>query len=599
MRRKELPPLDEDKILDAPPDISGDLLLDRGVGLRTGDSSRSRRTGGGGKAKILWTVIGFLLGVGVAGFLVWELNPQKTSSTPQVRTSRPILSYPVAGLKVERRALSEGQKTATTSSILTPGETVRVKYGKEHLRFLSLEREKGPWASLVAMFVDPPRVFLGEKVLKPGDDLTELMLPEKGLHYEIALRKEAGDAPLATFHVELEMTAEAWVARAKSLEDPGSQRKCLEQALSLDPGSVEVLLALGKLLWEQQDPIGAAEKFEEALKRSPNNKEAALALATLYYKSKPKRALEMYSLLAQIDPERKLEYWKKVAQLQERLGVSPVETYRKILSVNKNDSDAKEGLAQLYAKGVEEAQKAEKKGDLAKAIETMKHALELNPTKEGRAYLATLHNNLAYSLAKAGKFKEAIPHYEASLKLDESPVTLLNLADAYAKDRQDLKALKALERAWALKPKEQEVVRNILLLWAELLTAKKDFKAAISKLEELKGRFPNDPEIVKTLAIAYWHDKNLNKALELLKTVPAMMKSNSAKEKAEVHRLLGDLYRALGDQERDIKKRISRYDEALKEYKAGLALFKDKELEKRKEQLEAERLNLVKRSLRS
>jgi tetratricopeptide (TPR) repeat protein len=183
--------------------------------------------------------------------------------------------------------------------------------------------------------------------------------------------------------------------------------------------------------------------------------------------------------------------------------------------------------------------------------------------------------------------------------LDESPVTLLNLADAYAKDRQDLKALKALERAWALKPKEQEVVRNILLLWAELLTAKKDFKAAISKLEELKGRFPNDPEIVKTLAIAYWHDKNLNKALELLKTVPAMMKSNSAKEKAEVHRLLGDLYRALGDQERDIKKRISRYDEALKEYKAGLALFKDKELEKRKEQLEAERLNLVKRSLRS
>lgn len=599
MRRKELRPLDKDKILDAPPDISGDLLLEKGGSIRQGDSASSRGRGGGGKAKIFWIVIGFLLGVGIGGFLIWELAPERTPPTPQVRTSRSVLSYPVAGVKVEIRSLSEGNKALSKSSILTPGETVRIKYGKERLRFLSLEREKGPWASLVAMFVDPPRVFLGEKVLAPGDDLTELMLPEKGLHYEIALRKEEGDAALATFHVELEMTAQAWIARAKSLEDPGSQRKCLEQALSLDPGNVEVLLALGKLLWEQQDPIGAAEKFEEALKRSPKNREAALALATLYYKSKPKRALEMYSLLAQIEPEKRVEYWKKVAQLQERLGLSPVETYRKILSVNKNDSDAKAGLAQLYAKEVEAAQKAEKKGDLVKAIGTMKHALELNPTKEGRAYLATLHNNLAYSLAKSGKLKEAISHYEASLKLDESPVTLLNLADAYAKDHQNLKALKALERAWALKPKEQEVVRNILLLWAELLTAKKDFKGAISKLEELKARFPNDPEIVKTLAIAYWHGKNLNKALELLKTVPAMMKSNSAKEKAEVHRLLGDLYRALGDQERDIKRRISRYDEALKEYKAGLALVKDKELEKRKEQLEAERLNLVKRSLRS
>lgn len=597
MRGKELPPLD-DKILDAPPDLPGDLLL--GTARSTlADSGRRREARGRGKAKVLWIAIGFLLGVGFAGFLAWELLPQRSPSTTSTKTPRPIFSYPVAGLKLEKRTISEGDRAISTSTVLAEGETFRIKYGKEQLRLISVEREKGPWASFVALFVDPPKAFLGEKPLKPGDELTELMLPERGLHYEIALRREDDGPSLATFHLELEMTAEAWMARARTLKDPSSQRKCLEQALSLDTGNVEVLLALGRLLWEQQDPIGAAEKFEEALKRSPNSKEAALALGTLYYKSKPKRALEMYNLLAQIDPEKRLDYWKKVAELQERLGLSPLETYRKILSFNKNDPDAKEGLLHLYAKQVEEAQKADKKGDLPKAIQIMKRALELNPTKEGRSYLATLHNNLAYSLAKQGKLKEAIHHYEASLKLDENSVTLLNLADAYTKDKQEAKALKALERAWALKPKENEVVKNILLLWAELLTAKKDFKGAISKLEDLKGRFPNDPQIVKSLAIAYWNDRNLHKALELLKTVPPMMKSNSAKEKAEIHRLLGDLYRALGDQERDIKKRISRYDEALKEYKAGLALVKDKELEKRKEQLEAERLNLVKRSLRS
>ncbi len=289
-----------------------------------------------------------------------------------------------------------------------------------------------------------------------------------------------------------------------------------------------------------------------------------------------------------------------MAGLQERLGVSPVETYKKILSLKKSDPDAQKGLDTLYAKQVEKAQQAEKKGDLSRAIQQMKQALELHPSKEGKTYLATLHNNLAYSLAKEGKYKEAIPHYEASLKLEENAVTHLNLADAYAKTKQIDNALKSLEKAWAMKPKDQEVVKSLLLLWAELLTQKKDVQGAIAKLKELHNRFPKDPEAAKMLAAAYWNQKDLAKALEVLKEVPKLMSSHPPKARAEIHGMLGDLYRALGDQEKNVKGRISRYDEALKEYKAALALNKgDKQIQKKKEELENERMALVKRSLKA
>lgn len=598
MRRTELPPLDGDKILDAPPGLDVDALGGKGLGTLSPRQARTKR--GAGRARGVWILVGFLLGIGVAGLLFWELAPSRETLGPaREGTSRPLFSYPVAGIRLERGSPREAGSQKGGSFLLPREETLRVRYGKESVRFLSLERDPSPWARFLALFMTPPSLYLLDKTVEPGQDLMALVAPEQSLSYELSLRGKKDGPAVATFRLELEMSAETWASRARELKDPQAQRACLEQALGAEPGNVDVLVALGNLLWEQNDPMGAAQRFEEALKHAPKHKEAARALASIYLKSKPKRALEMYKLLSEVDPEAKLDHLKRMAELQERLGVSPAQTYRKILAIKKNDPDARRGLDTLYGKQLERAQQAEKKGNLSQAIQEMKQALELHPTKEGKAYLATLQNNLAYSLAKRGKFLEAIPHYEESLKLDENAVTYLNLADAYARTKQAGNALKALEKAWSLKPKEQEVVKNILLLWAEILTEQKNFRQAIAKLQELRNRFPKDPQIAKMLATAYWNHKNLAKALELLKTVPPLMNSHPPKQRAEIHRMLGDLYRALGDQEKNIKTRISRYDEALKEYKAGLALNKaDKELQKRKEELESERMALVKRSLR-
>lgn len=599
MRRMELPPLEDDKILDAPPGLDVDTLGAKDLGTL---SPRKNRTKGvQTRTKGLWILVGFLLGIGVGGLVLWELSPGKRVDLPSKveLQSRPLFAYPVAGIRLERAGSTESGPQRESSFVLRRGETIRARYGKEAVRYLALEREQSPWAWLLSLLVSVPRLYLADKPLEPGQDLLSLVAPEKSLSYELSLREKPGAPAIASFSLELEMSSDTWTARAKELKDPGEQRVCLEHALALEPGNVDLLVALGNLLWEQNDALAAAQSFEQALKLSPKNKEAASALATIYFKSKPKRALEMYVLLSEVDPRNKLNHLKRVAELQERLGKSPVETYRKILAIEKNDPDAKRGLDTLYAKQVERAQQAEKKGNLSLALREMQQAFQLHPTKEGKAYLAALNNNLAYSLAKQGKFKEAIPKYEESLKLDENPLTYLNLADAYARTKQHRNALNALEKAWAMKPKETEVVKNILLLWSEILMEQKDFRQATRKLEELHSLLPKDAQIAKMLATAYWNDKNLGKALEILKTVPPLMRSHPAKDKAEIHGMLGDLYRALGDQEKNIKARIARYDEALKEYKAALALDRaNKELQKRKEQLESERMALVKRSLR-
>jgi tetratricopeptide (TPR) repeat protein len=597
MRRTKVPPLDEDKILDAPIGLDAEVLGGKDLGPLSPRQHSSKKKKG--RAKGAWILVGFLLGVGVAGFLFWELTP-RTETVSRGAHSSSLFSYPVQGIRVQRTGSDKGDAQGQDSSVLLREQTLRVRYGKETVRFVSVERDPSIWARMLTVFLSPPRLYFEGSVVEPGQDLMAATAPERSLTYELSLKSQPGAAPLARFFLELEMSAETWAARAKQLKEPQAQRACLEQALKAEPGNVDVLLALGNLLWEQNEPLAAAERFEELLKRSPKHKEAAAALASIYQKSKPKRALEMYRLLSEIDPDRGVEHLRQMAELQERLGISPVETYRKILSLKKNDPDAQRGLDTLYAKQVEKAQQAEKKGELSQAVQQMKQALELHPTKEGKAYLATLHNNLAYSLAKQGKYKEAIPHYEASLKLEESAVTHLNLADAYAKTKQIDNALKSLEKAWGMKPKEQEVVKNLLFLWAELLTQKKDLQGAIAKLKELHARFPKDPEAAKMLAAAYWNQKDLAKALEVLKEVPQLMSSHPPKARAEIHGMLGDLYRALGDQEKNVKGRISRYDEALKEYKAALVLNKgDTQIQKKKEELEKERMALVKRSLRA
>ncbi len=595
MKRNGYPPLDDDKILDAPPGLDLEALASREAipSQRSDPARHSRRRGTWRTSRLILT---FLVGLGAGGVLYHHLS----SGSQEVSVLSGAFDYPVAGIRLEKSQREAGDAKLAVVLVLLPGETLRFKYGQERVRYLGVERGSSLWASFLSMLSSPPTLHLGEQPLEPGQDLARLLKPEKALSQALILKSSGAGAPAASFRLDVEMDAPAWFARARELKDPQDQRTCLEQAEGNDPGNVEILMTLANLLVEQKDNNGAVERYQQVLKKEPNHLEASKALATLYWKTQPKRALEIYDHLVKIEPEHRVDHYKQIARLQERLGLSPAETYRKILAIQKNDPDATRGLDNLYGKQVEKAQGLEKKGELLKAIQEMKQAQEIHPTKEGQAFLAALYNNLAFSLAQKGKFDEAIPYYEASLKLDENPVTCLNLADAYEKAKQLPNALKAVERAHGLKPKDPNVQKNLLLLWAELLLTKKDYVQAVSKLEELHGRFPKDPQILKSLGMAYWRKGDLPKALNALKALPPLMTSQPPKEQAEVHRLIGDLYRGLGDHEKDVKARINQYDQALKSYKQGLTLNKgDKEIQKRLDELAEERKSLRIRSLKS
>ncbi len=550
------------------------------------------------RRRIAPVLLSFLLGVGAGWFLHGYLSQGWTGS-PSASSLSGWLGYPLAGIRLEKASRGDAGRERAVAVLLRPGEKVSFKYGKESLRFISVERRSSPLAAFQVLISRAPLPYLGERAIEPGQEISPLLEPERSLSSTIALKASRDLPPLASFGVEMEMDTKAWLARAQGLKDFEARRTCLEKALEAEPEDVDLLMALGDLLAQHKDQKGAAERFQQVLSKNPHHVQAAKALCAVYLKGQPRKALEMYETLAKIDPENKLSHYKEMARLQERLGLSPAETYRKILAIQRNDPDAIRGLDTIYARHIEKAQEFEKKGDLTKAIQEMKLAMDLQATKETKGYLATLYSNLGFSLAQKGKLQEAISNYEASLRLDENPVTYLNLADAYAKSNRVDESLKAVEKAYGLKPKDAGVLRNILLLWGELLMAKKDYQHAIQRLEELHGRAPKDPQALKTLALAYWKKGDLPKALDLLKAIPPLIASGPKKDQAETHRLIGDLQRAMGDQEKDLKRRISRYDEALRSYKQALALDKDKEVQKRMDELAEERKALQIRAFRS
>lgn len=588
---------DPDKIVDPLP--GGDLeALEDGERVFLDAPRRPLPTRPVRKRRVAPVLLSFLLGVGGGWFLHGYLS-QGGTGLPSAPSVSGWLGYPLAGIRVEKAPRGEASREKAAALLLKPGDKVSFKYGKESLRFLSVERRSSPLAAFQVLIFRPPVLYLEDRAIETGQDISSLLEPERSLSYTISLKASRDLPPVASFALEMEMDPQAWLARAQGLKDFEAQKISLEKALEAAPGDVDLLMALGNLLAQHKDQTAAAERFQQVLRRDPHHVEAAKALCAIYLKGQPRKALEMYETLAKIDPENRLSHYKEMARLQERLGLSPTETYRKILAIQRNDPDAIRGLDTLYARHIEKAQEWEKKGDMPKAIQEMKLAMDLQATKETKAYLATLYSNLGFSLAQKGKLQEAISNYEASLKLDENAITYLNLADAYAKNNRVDDALKAVEKAYNLKPKDAGVLRNVLLLWGELLMAKKDYQRAIQRLEEIHARAPKDPQLLKTLGLAYWKKGDLPKALDLLKAIPPLVASGPKKDQAETHRLIGDLQRAMGDQEKDLKRRISRYDEALKSYKQALALDKDKEVQKRMDELAEERKALQIRAFRS
>jgi tetratricopeptide (TPR) repeat protein len=590
MRDREYPHLGDDKIVDPFWDLQEEPVRppSHREGLRDGFSGRTNPKK---KKKVGRFILIFLMGLAIG----WGLNALISGSSD---TNGRKIGIPIRGLLFEKTT-TDGSSSGGSVVELAPQETLSVKYGRESLKYVRVIKERSIWSRLKAYFSTPPQLYLGERIISPGEDLAPYFEPEKSLKLELMLKESPQSPPLATFWIQLGMDPQAWLARADALKDPTAKRACLEKALQMAPDSVDLLMAMASLLWKQRDSKSAERYLRKAAKLDPKNVEARKTLAVMLKKERPREALKLYEELVSLDPENRIKYYHTISQIQLSLGISPEETYKRILALNPKDETALKGLESLHAGHLRQAKKWQKRGNLLKAIQEAKKALALRNSKEIRVYISALYNNLGFSLSRK-KPKEAIKYYLSSLKYERSPATYLNLADLYYRTGQKKRALKALSSALALKPRDKKVLKGIYILLGEISIDQKDYNGAIKHLRQAMAKLPKDHDVAVALSKAYWKKGDLDKAAATLKKALKLMGSRPKKEIAAVHRTLGDIYRLMGEREKDLKAKISKYDKALAAYKKALSLDdQDKEAQRLWEEVAGERKALKIKLLQS
>lgn len=182
----------------------------------------------------------------------------------------------------------------------------------------------------------------------------------------------------------------------------------------------------------------------------------------------------------------------------------------------------KEGFAPGYRDGLRLAGDVEQKIEIAlKPGDPMQKVYFEDPALQQKAYDLMIQGIEAL---KANRFDEAAQKLKESAEINPSnPDAYFNLAIAQIQTSRWEEAERNLARAIELQPDQQryQEVKGlipVLKLNAEGNQAlgKRDFKTAIEKFSEMLKLQPNNPEVYYSLALAYTHDNQFDKASELI-----------------------------------------------------------------------------------
>ena len=215
-----------------------------------------------------------------------------------------------------------------------------------------------------------------------------------------------------------------------------------------------------------------------------------------------------------------------------------------------------------------------KKGNLYLKEKKVKEALvvfnELETRNKSNFVLSTL---IANSYKEIGDCKSALPFYERTISLLEK-MGASNFKDVYfdagacylEEDKFDLFE-KNMRSCLRLDPNDASVLNYLAYAWLE-----KDLhiNEAVAFLEKANELAPNSPEIMDSLAFAYYKQERYNDALLFAEKAVDGMGASSV---ANMH--LGDIYKALG-----------RFRVSKSQYEKALALKYDLTPELKKELLE-------------
>lgn len=305
---------------------------------------------------------------------------------------------------------------------------------------------------------------------------------------------------------------------------PDSAKQRFMKVLDSDKNNYGAMAALGELALLQKRTDEATSWFKKGSDANPDAVNPAIKLGVHYLRlNQPNNALSLARKYLTVHPTNAdLLELQGQAQIASKDPAGALETYSKLVNVLPKSAPAQLRLANVHLMLKKHAA----------AAENLKRAVELQPDfiparlAQVELALRTGRNEDALALARQvqklnpklsvgyaiegdvmlvqKKLAQALQAYEKALSISQSPemaVKIVHVMNMSGKSKE------AESRAiqWLKEHPNDTLVRMFL---ADLSLANKEFKPAISLLEQILKQNPNNPVALNNLAWAYQQEKD-------------------------------------------------------------------------------------------
>lgn len=196
----------------------------------------------------------------------------------------------------------------------------------------------------------------------------------------------------------------------------GDRRMELQEAIMLHrlekyPGDFTSQFNLGALMLARGDQARAIPYLRGAVVARPDHPVALNTLgAALLSMGKPEEAAGLFERALQANPRyTNARYNLGNARAEQQRWEQAAAEFRKVLAENSADPGARQHLGEVLRLWGDERAKA---GNLEEAAAHLRESLDFRQSD------AALHSDLGTVLARLGRIREAVPEFEAALRLD-------------------------------------------------------------------------------------------------------------------------------------------------------------------------------------
>ena len=312
-----------------------------------------------------------------------------------------------------------------------------------------------------------------------------------------------------------------------------------KEAITLDPQSAELRVALGSLYLKNRNVIDAEAQAREAIKTQPDSAEGRKLLARIYIaqsfvgnsfdKEKARAAVKELEEIAKKDASAKIELGDKPVPVLAVVGDlywsledkdKAIDAYQRVAATDATSDPAHFQLAQMYFQ----------KNKFREAAVAARKAYDINPKSARYAGL------LAKSLLRLGRTQEAIDIYQKALKVkevdkskpddedDDNSLSAVGLpfnaltfdyADALIVAGRYDEAIKQIDPVLKLARKDSALYLTAVRVKVDALRRQNKREDAVKTLEEaLKGQDVSESlPILYSLAETYEEMQQFDKAI--------------------------------------------------------------------------------------